>query len=116
MHLWSDQELVLEGPGHTYIMRHYAIADGRGAWLALKAHFEGDGFRNRNIEEAYSMLESLMYEGEIKGFMFKKFIQHHMECYLELARFNKPVLENKKVHDLLNCIKSPELLAAKQQV
>jgi hypothetical protein len=25
-------------------MRHDVTADGRGAWLALKAHFEGDGF------------------------------------------------------------------------
>jgi len=110
------KQLVLEGPGCTYIMRHDAMADGHSAWLALKAHFKGDGFRNRNVKEAYSRLESLMYEGEKKEFTFEKFIQRHMECYLELARFNEPILENKKVRHLLNYIKSPELSAAKQQV
>jgi hypothetical protein len=72
--------------------------------LALKAHYEGEGFRNRNVEDAYAMLDRLSYEGEKRG----------MDCYLELERFNEPVLETKK--DLLNRIKAPELAAAKQQV
>jgi len=38
------KQLILEGPGCTYIMRHDVTANGGGAWLALKAHFEGDGF------------------------------------------------------------------------
>jgi len=49
------------------------------------------------VEEAYSMLESLTYEEEKKGFMIEKFIQCHMECYLKLTQFNEPVFENKKV-------------------
>ncbi len=52
------------------------------------------------------MLDRLSYEGEKRG----------MDCYLELERFNEPVLETKKVRDLLNRIKAPELAAAKQQV
>jgi len=39
-----------------------------------------------------------------------------MECYLELSCFEEPVLETKKVRDLLARIKAPELAAAKQQV
>jgi hypothetical protein len=84
--------------------------------MALKAHFEGEGFRNRNVEDAYSTLEHLVYEGEKKGFTFEKFVERHMDCYLELARFNEPVLETKKVRDFLSRIKAPELAAAKQQV
>jgi hypothetical protein len=57
------------------------------------------------------MLERLNYEGEKRGFL-----ERHMDCYLELERFNEPVLETKKVRDLLNRIKAPELVAAKQQV
>jgi hypothetical protein len=65
------KQLILEGPGQTYIMRCNVDTYGRGAWNALRAHFEGDGFQNRNIEHAYSTLESLVYEGEKKGFTFK---------------------------------------------
>ncbi len=62
------------------------------------------------------MLENLSYECEWKGFTFEKFAEKHMECYLELARFNEPVLDTKTVRDFLNCIKAPDLAAAKQQV
>jgi hypothetical protein len=62
------------------------------------------------------MLENLSYEGEWKGFTFEKSVEKHIECYLELARFNEPVLGTKKVRDFLNRIKAPDLAAAKQQV
>ena len=39
-----------------------------------------------------------------------------MDCYLELSHFSEPVLESKKVQDLLARIKAPELAAMKQQV
>jgi hypothetical protein len=97
-------------------MRFDDAANGRGAWNALRSHFEGDGFRNRNVEEAYNTLETLVYEGEQKGFTFEKFSERQLECYLELSRFNEPILESKKVRDLLNRIKAPELAAAKQQI
>jgi hypothetical protein len=110
------KQLVLEGPGRTYIIRFDATANGRGAWQALHDHFEGDGFRNRNVEDAYSTLEHLTYDGERKGFTFERFVERHMDAYLELERFDEPVLESKKVRDFLNHIKSAELAAAKQQV
>jgi hypothetical protein len=91
-------------------------ADGRGAWLALKAHYEGKGFRNCNVEDVYATLDCLMYEGKKKGFTFEKFIERHVECYLELSWFDDPVLETKKVCDLLSRIQANELAAAKQQV
>jgi hypothetical protein len=98
--------LVLEGPGRTFILRFDATAEGCAAWLALKAHYEGKGLRNHNVEEVYATLERLSYEGEKKGFTFKKFVERHMDCYLELARFNEPILETKKVRDLLSRIKA----------
>jgi hypothetical protein len=110
------KQLVLEGPRHTYILRYDMVADGRSAWQALRDHFEGDGFRNRSVEDAYSMLEHLSYNGERKGFTFEKFVERHMDAYLELERFNEPVLETKKVRGFLSQIKSSELAAAKQQV
>jgi hypothetical protein len=51
------KQLVLEGPGRTYILRFDAAVDGRSAWMALKAHFKGEGFRNSHVKDAYSTLE-----------------------------------------------------------
>jgi len=110
------KQLVLEGPGRTYILRFDGAADGRSAWLALRDHYEGDGFRNRNVDDAYTLLDKLSYAGEKKGFTFEKFVERHMECFLELARFDEPILESKKVRDFLNRISAPELQASVQQV
>jgi hypothetical protein len=38
--------------------------DGHAAWMALIGHFEGNSYRNRNVEEAYTLLEHIHYEGE----------------------------------------------------
>jgi hypothetical protein len=68
------------------------------------------------VEDAYRTLKNLFYEGERRGFNFEKFIEKHMECYLELSRHNEPVNESKKVRDFLSRIKASELQAAVQQV
>jgi len=44
-------------------------------------------------------MQRLNYEGEQQGFTFEEFLERHMECYLELERFNEPVLETKKIRN-----------------
>jgi hypothetical protein len=83
------KQLVLKGPGRTFILCFDLAADGRGAWLALKAHYEGKGFRNCNVEDVYATLDYLMYEGNKKGLTFEKIIERHVECYLELSWFDE---------------------------
>ena len=51
------KQLVLEGPGRSYIMTHDTTSNGRAAWLGLVAHFEGESYRNQNLEDAYTTLE-----------------------------------------------------------
>jgi hypothetical protein len=65
------KQLVLEGPGRAFILRFDATANGRNARFALKAHYEGNGFRNWNIVDAYSMHESLSYKVEKRGLTFE---------------------------------------------
>lgn len=110
------KQLVLEGPGRSYIIAFDKVSNGHAAWLALINHFEGDSYRNRNVEDAYSSLECIHYEGECKGFNFEKFVEKHNEAFLELSQYGEPVLETKKVRDFLSRINAPELAAAKQQV
>lgn len=110
------KQLVLEGPSHSYIMPFDNTSDGCAVWLSLLGHFEGDSYWNRNVEEAYTMLESIHYEGKQKRLNFEKIIKKRNEAFLELSCYGEPVLESKKVHDFLTCINAPELATAKQQV
>jgi hypothetical protein len=50
------KQLVLEGPGRTFILCFDLVADGHSAWLALRSHYEGEGFQNWNVEDAYTIL------------------------------------------------------------
>jgi len=110
------RQLALKGPGRSYILPYDKTSDGRAAWLRLTAHFEGESYHNRNVEDAYATLDALHYEGERKGFTFEKFVEKHNEAYLELERYGEPALDTKKVHDFIRRINSPELTAAVQQV
>jgi len=49
------------------------------------------------VDDAYPLLDHLSYSGGKKGFTFEKFVQCHMECFLELAHFHEPILETKMV-------------------
>jgi hypothetical protein len=64
------KQLVLLGPGQSYMLPCDSISGGRQAWLALRSLYESEGFKNRNDDEAYTTLEHLFYEGEKKGFPF----------------------------------------------
>jgi hypothetical protein len=76
------KQLCLEGPGRSYILEFDRVKDGRGAWLATYSHYEGDSFRNRSKEEAYTILEHIHYEGEWKGFTLKPLLQDTMIAIL----------------------------------
>ncbi len=77
------KQLCLEGPGRSYILDFDHAKDGRGAWLAMFNHFEGDSYRNHAKLEAYNTLNTIHYDGEKKGFTFEKFVEKHDECYLD---------------------------------
>jgi hypothetical protein len=53
------KQLCLEGPGRSYILDFDKAKDGRGAWLAMYNHYEGDSYRNRAKLEAYAILEKI---------------------------------------------------------
>ena len=58
--------------------------NGRGAWLALKAYYEGEDFVNKTIQENLTKLRTLHYRGETQRFGFEQFIEIQKECYKRL--------------------------------
>jgi hypothetical protein len=111
------KQLTLEGPAWAYINENLnRIKDGRGAWLALRAHYEGESFLNKQKEEAYKTIDNLHYKGERTTFTFEHFTGLLTRSYNDLQRFGEPVLESKKVRDLLAKISDPKLESAKQAI
>lgn len=108
------KQWVIEGPGRSYIPPYDKSDNGRLAWLALWAHYKGEGSKNQNVEEAYITLEHIFYEGKKKGFTFEKFLKCHNECFWELEWHGKPVKESKKIWNFLGKIKALKLQAAVQ--
>ena len=111
------KQLVLEGPAWSYITADIDRAkDGRGAWLALRGHYEGESFLNKQKEDAYKALDVVHYKGERSTFTFEHFAGIMTKAYNDLQRYGEPVLENKKVRDLLSKISDPRLESAKQAI
>jgi hypothetical protein len=111
------KQLILEGPAWAYVTSDVDRAkNGRAAWLALRAHYEGESFLNKQKEDAYKSIESVHYKGERSTFTFEHFTGILTKAYNDLQRYGEPVLEAKKVRDLLNKIGDPKLESAKQAI
>jgi hypothetical protein len=107
------KQLILEGPAWSYITNAINRAkDGREAWLALRAHYKGESFLNKQKEEAYKTIEGLHYKGERLTFTFEHFSGMLTKSYNDLQRYGEPVLESKKVRDLLMKILDPNFPTA----
>ena len=75
---------LLGHPPYHHIDEYERRRDGRGAWLALKAYYEGEDFVNKTIQENLTKLRTLHYRGESQRFGFEQFIELQKECYKRL--------------------------------
>jgi len=107
---------TLKGPAWTWMRQYNSLRDGRRAWLALVAHFEGDAQRDRVKDQAYSSIAATKYHGEKKRFSFETYVTIHQEAYEDLEQYGEHVSEEKRVRDLLQGIKDPSINAAKEAI
>lgn len=77
------KSLLGHQPYH-HIDEYEQAKNGRGAWLALKAYYEGEDFVNKTIQENLTKLRTLHYRGETQRFGFEQFIEIQKECYKRL--------------------------------
>ncbi len=74
-HNGKDFDLIkswtLYGPAWTLIREWNSYQNGRGAWLALVAHFEGDAQFDRVKDHAYASISLAKYYGKRKCFSFE---------------------------------------------
>ncbi len=90
------KKYLLGLPSYNHISRFDATKNGKGAWKTLKDFFEGEDFRERMRETAFSRLTSTFYKGENNRFNFEKFIQIHKEAHkmLEDAEYGTCGMDN----------------------
>jgi hypothetical protein len=95
------KQLILEGPAWAYITGTIDHAkNGRATWLALRGHYHGESFLNKQKEKTYKAIEAVQNKGEHSTFTFEHFCGILTKAYNNLQHYGEPVLEVKKVRDL----------------
>jgi hypothetical protein len=78
-------------------MRQFnSTRDGRGAWLGLLAHYEGDAQRDRVKDQACSAIAAAKYHGKKKKFSFETFVTIHQEAYEDNEQYGEHVSEENE--------------------
>ena len=78
--VWNKiHTLLLDTPAYNHINSFAAQKNGRGAWLALVAFYEGEDFCQRLRETAFTKLQTTFYRGETNRFTFEKYVNIHKE-------------------------------------
>jgi len=102
------KSLAGNGPLLPFIGPHEPTRNGRAAWKALKAYYEGDSMNSRMKNAAYNNLLKANYQGPRRNFEFSTYVTIHQKAHEELSRFGEPVAEMKKVRDFLDGITDPK--------
>ena len=102
----------------TWIQDHDKTSNGRKAWLALIAHYDGTGELNKRLERAKEEINRLHYKDE-KSFPFEKFITKLKENFFILGKDKDETLTGRQQVDIVfKGIRSPDasVVAAKTDV
>ncbi|KAI2511242.1 hypothetical protein MHU86_3208 [Fragilaria crotonensis] len=82
----------------TWIQSYDRTANGRRAWLALVAHYDGTGELNKRVEKAKEEISRLHYKDE-KVFPFEKFVTKLKENFHVLSKDKSEELTEKQMVD-----------------
>ena len=110
------KSLAGNGPLWPFIQPFERTRNGRGAWKALVQYFEGDTMKARLKAVAYQAITKANYQGPRRNFEFSTYVTIHQRAHQDLARYNEPVPELKKVRDFLEGITDPRCDSIKLQV
>jgi len=86
----SLKSRLLNGPAWTWIQDFDTKRDGRGAWKALYAHFEGVSRQIRMKTAAYASIKRAEYKGA-KNFVFYLYKRIHTQAHANLKHYGEPV-------------------------
>jgi hypothetical protein len=110
------KSLASSGPLQPFIRPYEPARNGRGAWKALRAYYEGDSMKARQKTSAYASIQKANFQGPRRNFEFSSYVTIHQKAQETLARYGEPVPELKKVRDFLDGISDPRCSAIKLAV
>ncbi|MFN9980757.1 MAG: hypothetical protein ACK53Y_12605, partial [bacterium] len=74
------KNLVVKGPGWSFVKAFDRAKDGRGAVLALKRQCEGTSAVQSRKAAAYARIASARYTGQKRGFTFDTYVELHQSA------------------------------------
>jgi hypothetical protein len=110
------KNLVVKGPGWSFVKVFDRTKDGRNAVLTLKRQCEGISVIQTRKAAAYARIASARFNGQKRGFTFDTYVELHQTAYNTLSELNEAVPETKKVTDFLAGIGDPRLTNVKDLV
>ena len=111
--VWAAiRHVTHDGPAWSWVMSFARTRDGRGAFLALKAHYLGDATQGRLRAHADAVLSKTFYDGKSRNFSFEKYCETLNKAIQDLEDTGESVPMDRQVRILLNGIKDPRLASA----
>jgi hypothetical protein len=110
------KDLVVDGPGWSFVKKFDKRKDGRGAVMALKTQAEGTSLKLTRKQATYASITSSAYHGPCKGFTFANYVGLHQAAHNKLLDLDEPVPESKKVTDFIKGIRDPTLSMGKTAI
>ena len=96
-------ELVNRTDADHWIKQHRRAQNGRAAWLALCAHYDGPAEGDKRVTVARHDIKVLHYKNE-SSFSFEKYSTRLKRAFTMLEQYNQPKGEREKVKILLGQI------------
>ena len=83
--------------GWNVISRYQRMKDGHGAYLALRAHYEGESFNDLLKSRANLMMSRTFYKGDTTKFTWEKYVTVHLEAHRMFHDAKEPLAETIKI-------------------
>ncbi|MGH3055601.1 MAG: hypothetical protein ACRDL7_11555, partial [Gaiellaceae bacterium] len=93
---------LIKGTGYVQIENYKA--DGRGAWQALMAFYQGKDARNAIVAAADKTINDTTYMGEKRNFKFEDYTAKFLHAYQQKKIFGEEVSGSKQVRDFIGGI------------
>jgi uncharacterized membrane protein YgcG len=105
-----------DGPAWNWVSRFQRTRDGRGAYIAFKAHYLGVSQQNRILVGADQHLKTATYDGKLRNFTFENYCGKLNNAFTDMEASGEEVNERRKVRIFLDGLKDPRLDTAKKYI
>lgn len=96
--------------GWNVISKFSTRRDGRGAFLALQAHFQGRSYFELMKTQATTMMSKTYYHGDRAKFTWETFVSIHLEAHELFVQTGEPLSESMKILNLKNGIRDTAMM------